>query len=57
VNLSSIFGRIIADLQVERDQAWQAFPFVNRALPYIPNEPFRSLGAKLAMSWYEMAGG
>jgi glycine/D-amino acid oxidase-like deaminating enzyme len=57
VNLSSVFGRIIADLQMGRDQAWKAFPFVNRALPYIPNEPFRSLGAKLAMSWYEMAGG
>jgi gamma-glutamylputrescine oxidase len=57
VNLSSVFGNVIADLDAGRDHAWKAFPFVNRKLPYIPNEPFRSLGARLAMAWYETAGG
>jgi gamma-glutamylputrescine oxidase len=56
VNLSSVFGRIIADLESGWDEAWRIFPFVNRTLPYIPNEPFRSLGARVAMAWYEMAG-
>jgi len=56
VNLSSVFGRIIADLEGGRDAEWKRFPFVNRKLPYIPNEPFRSVGARVAMAWYAMAG-
>jgi gamma-glutamylputrescine oxidase len=57
VNLTSVFGKIIADLENGRDDAWKHFPFVNRKLPYIPNEPFRSLGARAAMVWYGVSGG
>jgi len=44
VNLTFLFGRIIADLEAGRQQPWREFPFVNRIPPYIPNEPFRWIG-------------
>ncbi len=52
VNLSSIFGRIIADLEAGRAAAWSHFPFVNASFDFVPNEPFRWLAAKSAMEWY-----
>jgi glycine/D-amino acid oxidase-like deaminating enzyme len=45
VNLSSIFGRIIADLEAGRADRWQQYPFVKNRLYYVPNEPFRWLAA------------
>jgi gamma-glutamylputrescine oxidase len=54
VNLTSVFGRIIADLEAGRDEPWKAFPFLNASLDYIPNEPFRWLGAKTASAWYRL---
>jgi len=52
VNLSSVFGRIIADLVAGRGEVWSWLPFVNRLPPYIPNEPFRWLGIQLALDYY-----
>jgi gamma-glutamylputrescine oxidase len=46
VNLTSVFGRIIADLEAGRGEAWKEFPFFNAALYYVPNEPFRWLAAQ-----------
>ncbi len=46
VNLTSVFGRIMADLVVGDDERWRWLPYVNRPLPYIPNEPFRWLGMR-----------
>jgi glycine/D-amino acid oxidase-like deaminating enzyme len=45
VNLTSIFGRIIADLEAGREELWQQYPFVKSRLYYVPNEPFRWLAA------------
>jgi gamma-glutamylputrescine oxidase len=56
VNLTSVFGRIIADLAAGRDEQWKEYPFVNARLPYIPNEPFRWLGVKAGLAWYRMTG-
>jgi gamma-glutamylputrescine oxidase len=56
VNLTSLFGRIIADLERGDDQQWKDLPFVNRSLPYIPNEPFRSIGVAAAMAYYRVSG-
>jgi glycine/D-amino acid oxidase-like deaminating enzyme len=56
VNLTSIFGRIIADLEGGREAAWSAYPFVNAHLYYVPNEPFRWLAAESALAWYELTG-
>jgi gamma-glutamylputrescine oxidase len=54
VNLSSIFGRIIADLEAGRNEPWKQYPFLNASLEYVPNEPFRWLGAQAGLSWYRM---
>jgi len=54
VNLTSVFGRIIADLEAGRDESWRQYPFVNRRLEYIPNEPFRWLGAQAGLAWYRL---
>jgi glycine/D-amino acid oxidase-like deaminating enzyme len=54
VNLTSLFGRIIADLERGAGDSWKEFPFVNHALPYLPNEPFRWLGAQGAMAYYRL---
>ncbi len=56
VNLTSVFGRIIADLEADREDPWKAFPFVNRSLYYVPNEPFRCIGAKCGLAWYRIMG-
>jgi gamma-glutamylputrescine oxidase len=43
VNLSSVFGRIIADLVDGKEHVWEWFPLLNRRFIPIPNEPLRSL--------------
>jgi gamma-glutamylputrescine oxidase len=50
VNLTSVFGRILADLVEGRAAGWAWLPYLNRLPPYTPNEPFRWLGIQLAMS-------
>jgi gamma-glutamylputrescine oxidase len=54
VNLSSVFGRIIADLEAGRGAAWERYPFVNARLDYVPNEPFRWLAAESGLAWYKL---
>lgn len=51
VNLSSIFGRIIADLEAGREELWKQYPFLNNRLYYVPNEPFRWLAAQGGISF------
>jgi len=54
VNLTSLFGRVIADLDAGREEAWREYPFFNASLNYVPNEPFRWLGAQSALAWYRL---
>jgi gamma-glutamylputrescine oxidase len=54
VNLTSIFGRIIADLEAGREEPWKQYPFLNASLDYVPNEPFRWLGAQAGLTWYRL---
>jgi gamma-glutamylputrescine oxidase len=54
VNLTSIFGRIIADLEAGHDEPWKQYPFLNVSLEYVPNEPFRWLGAQAGLAWYRL---
>jgi gamma-glutamylputrescine oxidase len=51
VNLTSVFGRIIADLVADRGPQWERFPFLNRLPHYIPNEPFRWLGIQAGLAY------
>jgi gamma-glutamylputrescine oxidase len=55
VNLTSVFGRIIADLEAGRGGSWSQFPFVNAGLDYVPNEPFRWLAAETGLTWYRFS--
>jgi gamma-glutamylputrescine oxidase len=52
VNLTSVFGRIIAELEAGRDAAWRRYPFVTAGLDYVPNEPFRWMSARAGLAWY-----
>ena len=56
VNLTSLFGRIIADLEAGKSDPWTQYPFVNNRLYYVPNEPLRWLAAKAGMAWHEFVG-
>ncbi|MGO8829503.1 MAG: NAD(P)/FAD-dependent oxidoreductase [Steroidobacteraceae bacterium] len=57
VNLTSVFGRIIADLEAGRDQPWKQFPFLNNRLYYVANEPFRWLAAQGGIAFYRLTEG
>jgi gamma-glutamylputrescine oxidase len=54
VNLTSVFGRIIADLEAGREEPWRQYPFLNAGLEYVPNEPFRWLAAQSGLAWYRL---
>jgi gamma-glutamylputrescine oxidase len=54
VNLTSVFGRIIADLEAGRGEAWKRYPFLNASFDYVPNEPFRWVAANAALAWYAL---
>ena len=56
VNLTSVFGRIIADLAAGQEDRWRRYPFVNSSLAYVPNEPFRWVAAKAGVLWYALRG-
>lgn len=57
VNLTSVCGRIIADLVAGAGEQWRWLPFVNRLPPYIPNEPFRWLGIEADLAYTRWAEG
>jgi gamma-glutamylputrescine oxidase len=54
VNLTSVFGRIIADLDAGREDPWRQYPFFNAGLNYVPNEPFRWLAVESGLAWYRL---
>ncbi len=54
VNLTSVFGRILADLVRGMDHNWQWLPYLNRLPLYMPNEPFRWIGVQMATEFYRL---
>ena len=52
VNLTSVFGRILADLIHNKREDWVWLPYLNRLPLYTPNEPFRWLGVNAALQFY-----
>lgn len=56
VNLTSVFGRIIADLAAGHGEQWAWFPYLDRRLPYVPNEPFRWLGIEADILYGRITG-
>ena len=57
VNLSSILGRIMADLIAGRREAWTWLPFLDRLPPYLPNEPFRWLAVEAQLAYTRLTEG
>ena len=55
VNLTSVFGRILADLVLGKTKDWAWLPYLDRLPPYLPNEPFRWLGIRAAMGITRLA--
>jgi glycine/D-amino acid oxidase-like deaminating enzyme len=53
VNLSFLFGDVIAALYQGKDHGWLATPYANNRLPFIPPEPFRWIGVQAAMKTYD----
>ncbi len=51
VNLTSVLGRILADVVAGRGAQWNWFPYLNRLPPYLPNEPLRWLAAQAAFAF------
>jgi len=56
VNLTSVFGRVIADVIAGDGARWSWLPFLNRLPPYVPNEPFRWLGIEAALTYLRAVG-
>jgi gamma-glutamylputrescine oxidase len=54
VNLTSVFGQVLADLVRGKDADWRWLPYLNRFPPYTPNEPFRWLGVQAALCYYKL---
>ena len=54
LNLTSLFGRIIADLISGRSQEWSWFPYLNRMPRYTPNEPLRWIAVQAALGYYRL---
>lgn len=52
VNLSWLFGDVIAALHQGTPHPWLSTPYANNKLSYIPPEPFRWIGVESAMKWY-----
>jgi len=55
VNLTSVFGCILAALVQGKSSEWRWLPYLNRLPPYTPNEPFRWLGVQTALRYYHFA--
>jgi len=50
VNLTSVFGRILADCIAGAQARWEWLPYLNRLPPGVPNEPLRWLGLRAGLS-------
>lgn len=55
VALTYLFGRIIADIYNGNQSKWENTPFFNYTMPYIPPEPLRWMGVRLAISGFKYA--
>jgi gamma-glutamylputrescine oxidase len=50
VNLTSVFGRVLADLICGHGADWAWLPYLNQLPPYVPNEPLRWLGVRARLA-------
>lgn len=57
VNLSTLFGRVIADLYAGEEAQWKPFPFLNRRYIPLPPEPLKWLGVQALIQYYKADDG
>lgn len=54
INLSTLFGKIIADLYAGEDDQWKEMPFLNHQFIPLPPEPLRWAGVQLTKGYYKI---
>ena len=54
INLSTLFGRIIADLYAGEESNWMGFPFVNHHFIPLPPEPIKWVALHTARVYFKM---
>jgi gamma-glutamylputrescine oxidase len=54
INLSTLFGRIIADLYAGDESKWKGFPFVNHNFIPLPPEPLKWVALHTARAYFRL---
>lgn len=49
-------GRVIAEMAAGLGGDWEGMPFVNKSMPYVPHEPFRSTGGNAYIAALDLLG-
>lgn len=50
--MTYLFGKIMADVFEGKKSLWENSPFLCHPIPFVPPEPLRWIGARLALSYY-----
>ena len=54
--LSTLFGRVIADLYAGNSSAWDEMPFLNHRYIPLPPEPLKWIGVQALIQYYKAEG-
>jgi len=52
IAMTYLFGKIMADIFKGKKSTWENSPFYCHPIPFLPPEPLRWIGTKLALSYY-----
>lgn len=52
ITMTYLFGKIMADIFNGQKDKWKYTPFLDHQIPFIPPEPLRWMGVRLALSHY-----
>ena len=55
VNLSTLFGKIIADIYAGEESKWKDFPFLNHHFIPLPPEPLKWVALHSTRAYFRMA--
>ncbi len=53
INLSTLFGKVIADLYAGEGKAWDGLPFINHQYIPLPPEPLKWAGIQATIQYYK----
>jgi gamma-glutamylputrescine oxidase len=54
INLSTLFGKITADIYAGEERKWQGMPFLNHNFISLPPEPLKWVGVQATIAYYKM---